>query len=278
MTKNTHLRYCLLITGALAAACDGSDGSDGSDAESLGEQAEFRQSISINTSPPAANAPVVATLVPGAPFAFGDRYAYARAPGVTPNMARFAPAHVDSIPRLASGDIVAVQHGGQVSRARLVGFDDEGNVVFRPQAGSPFTHAFSAIPWSAWGAQSGAVSGCAEAVDDEWLSCVAAVGEGSWCSAAGDSELDDCASGQDYAVAVEYGGVMHFDFACLLIAPHSIGMVGAPMTMGDCDGEFFGEMTQEPGFWGCKDIYNGVWQGGEECGHITIILDDAKGG
>jgi hypothetical protein len=271
MTKNTHLPYWLLITSAFAAACDGGD------TEARGEQPEFRQGISIDASPPAANAPVVATLVPGAPFAFGDRYAYARAPGVAPNMARFAPAHVDSIPRLVSGDIVAVQRGGQVSRARLVGFDDESNVVFRPQAGSPFTHAFSAIPWSAWGAQSGAMSSCAEAVDDEWLSCVEAVGEGSWCSAAGDSELDDCASGQDYAVAVEFGGVMHFDFACLLIAPHSATIMGEPMNVNGCDGEFWGTMTQEPGFWGCENIYNGIWAGGPACGNTTIILDDVPG-
>jgi hypothetical protein len=254
------------------------------DAERELDDPSLREGSTIDLSAPAANAPVVATLLPGAPFAFGDRYAFVKAPGVGPNMSRFTPANVGTIPRLVSGDIVAIQRNGQVSRARLVGFDDEGEVVFRPQAGSPFVHAFSAIPWSAWGAAANAVHGCATAVHDEWSDCVETVGEGSWCIASGDDELDDCASGQDYAVTPSFGGTLHFDFDCLLIAPHSIAIIGAQMTLGNCEGAFWGTMTQEPGFLGCEDVYNGTWLPDEDCGHGVfdggfgaIIFDDVKG-
>jgi hypothetical protein len=242
----------ILSFGLLVGAC-AVEGDDDATAS------EFRSAPVIDVSIPAGNAPVVATLIPGAPFKFGDRYAYVKAPNVGPNMARFTPANVGTIPTLDSGDIIAVKRGNQTSRARIVGWSDEGGIVFRPQAGSPFTHAFSAVPWASWGAAAGAVQGCASAVADEWFDCLETVGEGSWCSNAADDELDECASGQNNAIAPDFGGIHHAEFECLIPFPHSITHMGTDMSMGGCGGSFWGTSTQEPGFMGCEDVYNGTW-------------------
>ena len=86
---------------------------------------------------------------------------------------------------------------------------------------------------------------------------------GGWCSDAGDEELDDCASGQSYAVTPHFGGHHHVEFECMLPPPHSMTVLGESMTMGaepfDCEGQLYGEVTQEPGFMGCEDVYDGVW-------------------
>lgn len=94
---------------------------------------------------------------------------------------------------------------------------------------------------------------------DEWQPCVDVVGEADWCSAAADAELDDCASGQDYAVQPEFGGQLHVDFECLLPPPYSMTSLGEPMSMGPCDGSFWGTVTMEPGELGCEEVYDGTW-------------------
>jgi hypothetical protein len=252
----------------LLAACDGDR-----DASDNDLSAAFREAVSIDVSAPAPNAPVVATLTPGAPFAFGDRYAYATAPGVGPAMTRFTPANVDTIPRFNSGDIIAVKRGSQVSRVRLVGFNDAGGVVFRSQASSPFVHGFSAVPWSAWNGQANAMQTCAAGVADEWHGCVATVGDGAWCRLAGDEELDDCASGQDYGIEPEFGGIEHVEFECFMPFPHYLEFINEPMNLNDCDGTFSGTVTQESGEFGCENVYSGVYTGGEDCLGQSVILD-----
>ena len=264
----------ILTFGLTVAACD-------LQSESAIEALTFRSAPTIDVAAPAANAPVVATLVPGAPFKFGERYAYVKAPGVGPNMSRFSAANVGTIPLLRSGDIIAVNRGGRTSRARLVGVSSEGAVVFAPQPNSPFVHAFAAVPWSAWGAAAAAVHGCADEVADEWFACVDEVGEGSWCSVAADDELDDCASGQGYTVAPAFDGTLHVDFECMLPAPHSTTAMGIDMSMGDCAGSFWGTITQEPGFLGCENVYNGTWTASDpDCNAgpaDVIVLSDQPG-
>jgi hypothetical protein len=248
--------HALFLLGLFFIGCE-ADSSDTPDAIS------FRASPTLDVGPPAPDAPVVATLTPGAPFEIGNRYVFAKAPGVGPDMSRFAPQHVGDIPHLSSGDVVAVVRNGKVSRARIVGLGEEGGVVFRSQLQSPFTHAFQIIPWSAWGASASTVAGCSADIGEEWLECAQTVGEGSWCSDAADEELDECASGQDASFGPAFGGKLHFDFECLLPYPHVMTVLGGDMTMGaepfDCAGSFWGTVTQEPGFFGCENVYNGTW-------------------
>jgi hypothetical protein len=267
-------RLIPILTFSLSvAACDTSR-------EPATEALAFRDASLIDVAAPAANAPVVATLVPGAPFKFGGGYGFVKAPGVGPNMARFSVANVGTIPALDSGDIIAVKRGAQTSRVRLVGVSPEG-LVFVPQAGSPFTHAFAPVPWSAWGAAAATVQTGAAAIAEEWFACVEEVGEGSWCSEAADDELAECASGQGCAFVPEFGGTMHVEFECLLPAPHSMTVMGEEMNMGGCDGEFTGTITQEPGDMGCEDVYNGTWtanNGGCNAGPAdVIVLSDQPG-
>lgn len=237
---------------------------------------EFRSEVVIDTSPPAANAPVVATLVPGQPFEHSGRYAFVKAPGVGPNMSWFSPENVESIPRVRSGEIVAVKRGGQISRARIIGVSPTEGVVFRPQQSSPFTHAFGKVPWTAWDEAASAMQGCAAAIADERIPCIEASGNEGDCDEAASEELGECASGQDYQVAVELGGIYQAEFMCLLPPPHSLTLMGEAMNMGGCDGEFWGTVTQEPGFSGCADVYSGVWVDEGDCASGpagTIILD-----
>lgn len=203
----------------------------------------------------------MATLVPGAPFKFVDRYAFTTAPGVGPNMARFSPANVDTIPSIRSGDIVAVQRQGQVSRARLVGVAEHGTILFRPQAGRPFTHAFALIPWSAWNASADTVQACAEMVAEQWFPCVVATNNGDGCTDASAEQLGECASGQaDEPPDPEPLPPLDMEFICL--EPRTA--MGEEMTMGGadgtgCAGEFWGTITEEPGFFGCEEVYDGTW-------------------
>jgi hypothetical protein len=243
----------VFLSATLLAACD--EVADPSASTSIA----FRDATVIDVSAPPANAPVVATLVPGAPFELAGRHAFAKAPGVGPNMSRFSPANVGSIPAIRSGDIVAVQRGGQLSRARIIGVQPNGAIVFRPQAGSPFVHAFDMVPWSAWNGAANAVHGCSDAIAEETAPCIDASGNHAFCTEAASDELDDCASGQDYSVSPSLGGVLDVDFECLLPPPYSMTSLGDPMSMGPCDGEFWGTVTQEPGDMGCEDVYDGTW-------------------
>ncbi len=249
-SRNRWISLSIIV--AIVGACEAGE-------YDPGDEASFRDGASSEMGPPAPDAPVVATLLPGAPFEIGDRYAFAKAPGVGPNMSRFAPTIVDQIPHLRSGDVVAVKRNGMTSRARILGLGENGRPQFLPQADSPFPLAFVPIPWSAWGSAGSSVAACSQAVANTWLPCVAEVGESGWCSDAADEELDDCASGQDYSVTATFGGLHHPEFECLLPAPFSRTVVDESMNIGGCEGTFSGVITQEPGFMGCEDVYDGIW-------------------
>jgi len=227
------------------------------------DDASFRAQADLDMGPPAANAPVVATLTPGAVFEIGHRYAFAKGPGATGIMSQFDPENVDSIAHLRSGDIVAVKRNGKLSRARILGLAEDGSIQFVPQLGSPFNHAFVTIPWSAWGPAASDVAQCSQAVQDEWQPCVDTTANGGWCSDQAEDELDDCASAQSYSVKGKLGGIKILEFECMLPHPYSTTSLGDSMTMGTppfyCDGSFWGTVTQEPGFFGCEDVYDGVW-------------------
>ena len=259
MKRPINLCVIAFAQGACEAGAD--DSFDGGDASVDG--VSFRAEAELDMGPPAPNAPVVATLTPGDVFEIGHRYAIAKAPGVSANMSQFKPENVDQIPHLRSGDIVAVKRNGQLSRARIRGLGENGGIAFVPQQSSPFTHAFAPIPWSAWGAAGSAVAGCSQAVEDEWQPCVDTTGNGGWCSDAAEEQLDDCASGQEYAVKGALGGHEILMFECLLPYPYSRTALGESMTMGaepfDCAGSFWGTVTEEPGFFGCEEVYDGVW-------------------
>ena len=247
-----------LVIAFAISACDGRVDDDSLDEVSL-DEVSFRAELHLDMGPPAPNAPVVATLSPGDVFEIGHRYAFAKAPGVSATMSQFHPSNVDQIPHLRSGDVIAVERGGEISRVRIRGLGETGGIAFVPQQASPFTHAFLPIPWSAWGAGGSAVAGCSQAVEDEWQPCVDITGNGGWCSDQAEEELDDCASGQSFAVSGNLGGTGILMFECMLPHPYSMIVFDESMTMGGCEGSFTGVVTQEPGFFGCEDVYDGIW-------------------
>lgn len=246
--------------------------------------ATFRDLVAIDVSPPAANAPVVASLVPGAPFQFGDRYYHAKQQGVGPNMARFLPTNVGTIPSLRSGDIVAVTRNGQVSRTRLVGvvggLVPGGAIISAVQASPPFTPTFEAVPWSAWNANAAAMHACADAVAAEAQPCIDVTGNSAACSDAAADQLGECASGQDYTVPAAYGEPFDIEFECLLPPPHSQQVIDMDMSMGPCAGSFSGIITYESGDFGCEEVYTGTWSADDpDCNAgpaDVIILDGAS--
>ena len=57
--------------------------------------------------------------------------------------------------------------------------------------------------------------------------------------------------------------------------------MGIDMSMGDCAGSFWGTITQEPGFLGCENVYNGTWTASDpDCNAgpaDVIVLSDQPG-
>ena len=243
--------------------------------------ATFRELVAIDVSAPAANAPVIASLVPGAPFELGGRYYFAKQQGVGPDMTRFQPANVGTIPSLRSGDIVAVVRNGQVSRTRMVGvvggIVPGGAIVSSVQAHPPFVPAFDPVPWSAWNGHAATVHACADAVAAEAQPCIDVTGNSAACSDAAADELGECASGQDDSVPAGYGLPFDVEFECLLPPPYSQEVIDMDMSMGPCAGSFTGTITYESGDLGCEEVYSGTWSADDpDCtaGPADVIVID----
>lgn len=266
-------RFLPMVAVALTVGCDG-EPMDAPDAQS------FRAAATLEMGPPSALSPFVATLTPGAPFEIGHRYGFVKAPGAGPDMSRFSPENIDDVPHLRSGDIVRVKRNGKLSRARIAGLNEAGEIVFVSQAQSPFVHSFAEIPWSAWGAHGPAMAQFSNDLGKEWLSCVGTVGESPWCADAADDELDDAASGIDGSIKPDFGGVLHVGFECLIPSPHSMTVIDYQLEVGGCDGSFSGTLTYESTFDGCELLADGTWTASDpDCWDgpgDTIVIDTGK--
>lgn len=224
----------------------------------------LREAVTIAHERPTSADSVEATLVPGDVFMFHGRYHYVAGGGEGPSLAWFAPANVDEIPLLYTGNTIKVIRGGQASLARLIGVGQSG-LYIAAQAASPFEHQFAAVPWTAWGPLTNAVTSCASEVEGQRRACIAdTLGELSLCGPASASELGECASNQDFEVAESLGATPRspIDFECLLPHGYSTSSAGMPVSYTDANGDtrdclFFGVISQEPGDGGCVTIYDG---------------------
>lgn len=268
---NLH-RWIAVCLSAMACCAEDTSARDAPSAFRSG-------TITIPLAPPAADAPIDVMLPAGKPFELAGRYAYAKNPGVAPDVS--ASTIEGGLPDIHFGDVIGVRRSGATARVRIVGMTPTGEVIVVPQASPPFLPAFAAVPWSAWGGQAAAVHACANAVAIEATPCLAATGDPTWCAAAASAELDACAATEDFAVAPAYGGTFHPELECLLPAPYYETAMGTDMSMGDCAGSFWGTIAQVPGDGGCVPQYDGTWVADDpDCMDgpgDTIVLGDVLG-